>query len=545
MKNWRKPLFLALAAVAVPYFLMTGVPAGFDTQYEGVRLVEFREAMPDQILPRWAPDVYHGYGSPLFIFYPWLFSLIANLFWWILGNPDAALKLAILLCRGAAVGFCYAWLRRHFSSNAALAGAFAYAFSFNGYILLYTRFACAEHAAMSLLPAVFYFASRTVGDGSRRSHIGLFLTCLLLGLTHNPTLLLAPPFVLAYILVESKGLRRAGGTLATVALGIASAAFFLLPVVTLAHRIRLADLQFILREWASTGTNCMAARDLFLNPSFLYYLSPVPALLMIGGGTLWLRRPGRMPGVARYAVAVSAIIVVLVNPALDVVWKTLPLRLVQFPWRLFTVHTLLLAPLAACLFDFAAAGRRRAEAMAVLAGLTLCALAVWHFRPVHIASIQSLSPERIAVFGYSATYRHEYLPLTATEVPAELSDKWRYRVHGGFAMDRTGPGQIVFPLTSFPVWQAEVDGRPVPIDPNAACVTVVVPPGPHHVTVRLGWTPEHWAGIGLSGLAMILFGICLWRLKRSPVTIASGGAPDVELARVGGIRIPGNPPGEE
>ncbi len=65
------------------------------------------------------------------------------------------------------------------------------------------------------------------------------------------------------------------------------------------------------------------------------------------------------------------------------------------------------------------------------------------------------------------------------------------------------PATLTLHLLYYPRWQAQVDGRPVPVgpQPGTGYVQLPVPAGDHHVSLRFGSTGAEKAGLALSGLA--------------------------------------------
>ena len=69
-----------------------GVPRGHDWSHELVRVAQIQAAFEDgQLPPAWAPDLYHGWGSPIFLFYAPLFATLASLAAGLLGSVDRAI----------------------------------------------------------------------------------------------------------------------------------------------------------------------------------------------------------------------------------------------------------------------------------------------------------------------------------------------------------------------------------------------------------------------------------------------------------------------
>ena len=65
-----------------------------------------------------------------------------------------------------------------------------------------------------------------------------------------------------------------------------------------------------------------------------------------------------------------------------------------------------------------------------------------------------------------------------------------------------GPVTLQFHTYDFPGWQVTIDGKPTPhrSEPPYGLITVEVPSGEHHVTLRMGSTPPRVVG-GLISLA--------------------------------------------
>jgi hypothetical protein len=131
----------------------SGLIVGEDVQYELVRLVEFKEALKTQYYPRLAPDLYYGYGSPIFVFYPPLFLLLTSLADLLLDNLNHSAKLVVVGLGLSGSFFCYAFLRLFVRGPAAMFGTLFYIFAPYKFIDLYKRCALAEYTAMNVLPA--------------------------------------------------------------------------------------------------------------------------------------------------------------------------------------------------------------------------------------------------------------------------------------------------------------------------------------------------------------------------------------------------------
>src|SRR5262245_16277144 len=97
MRRW--PLYFALTLLALPALaplLPPGLPRANDHLPHVYRLVELDALVRQGVwLPRWAPDLVHGYGYPVFNYFPYLAHYVAEFIHWF--GPDllTAYKLTI------------------------------------------------------------------------------------------------------------------------------------------------------------------------------------------------------------------------------------------------------------------------------------------------------------------------------------------------------------------------------------------------------------------------------------------------------------------
>jgi hypothetical protein len=94
--------------------------------------------------------------------------------------------------------------------------------------------------------------------------------------------------------------------------------------------------------------------------------------------------------------------------------------------------------------------------------------------------------------------------------------------HGGASdevlVQADGPVTLQFYTYNFPGWQVAIDGNPMPHrgEPPYGLITVDVPTGEHHLSLRMGSTPPRQVGTVISlaaalTIAVGLFGKRIWR----------------------------------
>lgn len=551
-------LTVALAWLAAASFLLRhGFPRGTDWALELVRMAEWRQALAEgQIPPAWAPDLYGGYGSPVFLFYPPLAAALAAGASALLPSLQAAAVAASLVTLlVAVVGAAVMGWAAEEDGRAGAPRIAALMLVLQPYLLadLLLRNAQAELLALALLPLAMAGLLRA-DRRPRQAALLLALAVALVCLTHPLTALVLMVMLLAggaFVLRQAVGWGALAGG---VGLGLLLSAWSWLPALALGSWIRQGEL---LRDRLDFHRNFLAPGQLIGHghPFSAGWLGPA-ALLCLLGALL----AGRLSGTRRrmaFAVLVGgAVLLVLPLPVARPVWEAVPwMPLLQFPWRLMGPLAVLATLAAALAFGAFAGGSsprvRRGLEISLLALALLDALPLLQAaRPLPDGLEQNLEPAAVRAFGHRGTVFDEYLPVGAD--PA----LWRERYPGPLAAVPAGvryqvvrdagtsaeveveaPADtgVLFARWFFPGWTATVDGVEVEATqgPRGA-LAVPVPAGRHRVAVRYR-QPEirRVAGwLSLLGLAG-----CVWlalRAQRTPVAgrdavFAEGAGPGTGL----------------
>ncbi|MHB1844483.1 MAG: hypothetical protein ACYCWW_06575, partial [Deltaproteobacteria bacterium] len=160
----RRRLLLCCAAVILGAAFMTAPLwlgtwwANHDWDRYVARLVEYLRGWRDgQLFPRWCPDCYGGFGSPLFDFHPpGVFTPSALLALLGLGLT-ASIKVTLVLsaCLGG-LGTFFLVRGESRRSDAALVSAFAFSFAPYQFVNLFLRGDLSEVVALSLFPMTLF-----------------------------------------------------------------------------------------------------------------------------------------------------------------------------------------------------------------------------------------------------------------------------------------------------------------------------------------------------------------------------------------------------
>ena len=558
----------ALAPALAPWPL-SGHSAALDLQ----RAEAWHSAVAaGDLFPRWLPDLYGGYGSPIFNYYAPLPYALGELFRASGAGALWAPKLALAaLFVSGALG-ARALARRLFGP---LAGAVAFGlWALQPYLLLdlYVRSALGEIAGLALLPWALV-GLLAVGSPPRAAAVArAAFAFALLVVAHNIVALLAAPALALVALAAKPAAARLARSVA-LALGLALSAFYWLPA--------LAEKDLVWAEESLTLGQFDVERNFLPTAVLLPWRAQleIPAHRALPfelhlGYAFWLavaaapwvvRRTAPAGRPATLAWTAAAVLVLVAATALAApLWRLLPLaRFVQFPFRLLGPVSLAGVMLAAAAV---ATARARWRALAALAALGLGLLAA---RPVvaqarygfveratletrpltraEAVAAQSdpalLDPVALARESfagrppYSGTSRDDYLPRTVLRRPAPvagaeavipppagagvrvLSDRRRgTRLSAEVAVE--APAQLLFHQFHFPGWRATVDGAPraPSAEPVFGRLQLELRPGERAVELRFGDTPVRRAGRLAAGAAALALALALgrerWRARR-------------------------------
>jgi len=501
---------IAAVVIVIAILAVNGFPHGTDWPYELTRVAEMREAFAaGQLPPFWAPDDYHGFGSPVFLYYAPLFATIASLFTLIVPHvPDASIAALVLSVIAAAL------MMR--GAAAEIAGPVGHrvaviAFVLHPYVLadIWIRNANAEVTALALLPGVI------AGAVSPRPHRRFWWTFLSLTgcvLAHNLTSLVATAMVVSIAIFVHRNVRALLPTLAGVAAALAVTSFFWLPAMAL-QKLAVRSDALIAGKFDFHNQFPRPTALIVLNPPSEYssggYLGAIMVAVVLIAAIAWRGSDSHARRVLQACAIAAAVLILLMLRVSTPVWERLPLiRYLQFPWRLvgpLAVVTIL--GFAMLLPQAARAWPRTTRIVeALFLGVALVnALPIFLIYPRMPRSEMRrfsalLTPERIRTYGLRTIVGDAYLPVDADprvmragrEPVAFLSPGISIRVvaappgNAHVAVSSANGGSIAFRRWFFPVWDASIDGTPVPIRKMAGGIAgVAVPPGEHEIRFAL------------------------------------------------------------
>ena len=354
-------LFLVTLVVTWGMWQAPAVVSGHSAWKDLARLVEFDAAIrAGDFFPAWSPDLYAGYGSPIFQFYAPL-AYYATEVPVLMGFTYAtAFKVIWVLSLFASGLAMYRLASTYLSAWAAMAGSVFYMVAPYRLVDIFVRHALAEHCAFIWLPLIVWGTARFAANrGSIGFSVGAIATTALI-LTHNVIALIALPVcVLVALAFASSGRDdrpKPGITSLAIAgavplVGIGLAAFFWLPAMsgralTYAEkslttgyydfqRHFVEGWQFIDTRWNFGVSGVGGEAEMPLQIGLLYLLAAVGALMMVLARWQGKGEAGR----TRVLWSVVGLSVMAIGSFMscrwsEPVWQWVPLlKYVQFPWR--------------------------------------------------------------------------------------------------------------------------------------------------------------------------------------------------------------------
>ena len=535
-------LFVVVLLTTLPLW-QHGIPRGHDWMFELVRIAQMQASLEDGQLPAaWAPDLYHGWGSPIFLFYAPLFALTASAGVGLLGStePGVLATLVLLLTLGAggiilaSQQLSLAEGESEASHRAASSRVALYLFLFNPYLLadLYLRNAFAELTALCLAPYLLA-AIFAAGRRPRWALFGTLAGSVAILLAHNLSALIYASLVLAalpllYGFFGSRGGKARKAVLIGGGWGFALTLWFWWPAVALKPLIRSEELltgKFRFQEnFATLGETFGWGR--------IVSVGPLIALVLFAGIILLIRTPRDHPAWRIRCGLVSASLVYLFfMRALSIpLWEVIPwMPLLQFPWRFLGPFALVTSLLGGVCFSASARNstRRRRRWIEV----TIALLVIFNALPTLLAVRplpadvrrdldRILAPELVREYGQTATVGDEYVPRRANSELWKMSANSPITLGSGRAIisvDSSEGSQIAATVLAtepslldisswyFPGWMALVDGESVEISRGAGGnLNVPVNPGRHQLVLYYYSPAERRLGLLISSFALLI-----------------------------------------
>ncbi len=548
--------------------LQPGLPNTADGALHLYRTVELDQCWQDGVYyPRWAPDLFLGYGYPIFNFYAPLLYYLAEVLH-VLGlsfvGAIKAVQVGAFLVYGLGM---YVFAREIMGRKPALLAAAAYVYAPYRFKEAFVQGNYPQFLALALLPLVFWAFHKIIA--LRRPTYIIVGACLYgaLILSHNITAMLASPFLALYIIwmilhayrnrVFGKNLvSEALPSLAALTLALGLTAFFWLPAL---YEKRWVQLDLLTRGFFEFRQYFLSLGELLApsppldtaasNPYMPFNLGTAQVFLSLVAMLALFPRFGlrrEEKSHLLFALVSLLLCVFMMLPASTPLWEHVPLlAFTEFPWRLVGLAGLFTALLAGMSLRLSRARvSDRASYIALALGLVLVPMTtfVYLYPRQPFVEYPDPTPADIIEFeletqAWGTTSGSEYLTIWLTEKPEESPLLPLYRAKQPLSkLDGqhlppevqaemlshsvvsesyrfTSPQAFIarFNTFYFPGWRAYLDGKSVAVQISQphALIEVAIPPGEHILHLRFENTPIRWLANGLSLAALLVTLIAL------------------------------------
>lgn len=345
----------------VPSFFFLLKPGLYWNMHDDMQLIrqmELEKCLTDGQIPcRWTPDLGYGYGYPLFNFYPPLPYLVGQVFRTVGFSFITAIKLT------AATQIVVSYLGMYllgsalFGSTGGFLSALFYSYAPYHAVNIYVRGAMNEAWASAFFPLILYFLYRQIHRPRWPYFLSLSLSLAGLFLSHNPmTIVFIPAVVFLSLFWSFPHLKtKLFNLILSGLLGIALAAFFLLPVASEAH---LVQIESMFSNYYHYSVHFTSFRQLFISnywgdgPSVwgqndqmsfaIGYLQWIVPLLILPLIYFSFRKRFRQLHIFTIiCILLGLFYAFLTHERSSFIWALLPwLQKVQFPWRLLNPSVL-------------------------------------------------------------------------------------------------------------------------------------------------------------------------------------------------------------
>jgi hypothetical protein len=550
--SWLEAIPYLAALVSCAPLIDGGFPQGHDWAFELARVAEFSHALDEgQFPPHWAPNLYGGYGSPVFLFYAPAFVALAAAASAVFGSVATGASLVVILFSFIGV-FAVRRLFDAIPGSDSQGGRIAATvFALHPYLIgdKLIRNANAEFLALCLLPFALQGLMRLERQPLRGAVVvagGLAVSIL----SHNLTALICLALLFGGTL-WLHGWRDARRTwlalVSGVAVGLLIAAFVWLPALALQDAVHIEDLT---RGKFDFHNQWKPFSEFFGYSRFFSAGALTPVALIFAAWVGFRYSTDTFAG-RRFSMGLLAAALIFIGMQLRVstpVWEWLPwLPLMQFPWR-FMGPLALVSAVAAGVAAAPILSQRssRIRACVEVAVFALCVANAWpqlaSYRPLPAALLKTgvkvAQPEALRRGALNVSVLDEYLPRGAnpavwkraarvggrtvlTAEPAaevEAFEKKGSRI--SLRVDAPAGTRLRLARWYFPEWEAELDGVPIPVESNPSGGIDVRLPAPGGTFELVRRPPlSRRIGVIVSGLGVGLWLAlyCVHRRRRGAV----------------------------
>ena len=504
-----------------------------------IRLQQMDMCIKDGQIPcRWVPDLGYGYGYPLFQYYAPLPYYTMEAFHLVGFSHIDSVKIGFGLSVFLSATFMYFLSRQFFSKTPSLFAATLYVYLPFRAADLYVRGGMGQLWGMAALPLFLLGLELLIRKRGNRQIAFFAATTAIILLSHNLTILMSIPLLLAWILVRivmEKNKRPEVVKSVTVGfvVGLLVASFFTIPLIVergqvhletltqgyfnyLAHFINLQQI-FVSTNWGYGPTILGPGDDVFLGLGPIHFLFAALGFLVVFFKT---KKQAKKLAIALFIVLMGSLF--LTHERSSFIWNLIPqLSYVQFPWRFVLIAGFCASFLGA--FWLSTINKKVAPILYIASLIAILAFYGGFFTPkdwFYITDEQKLSGENYQRQITASIY--DYLPKSASKNPEDQAPATVISDEGEIIIDSFEKGtnwykvslqvlsesaQIVFPSYDFPGWKIWANDNEIKTErySKLGLVSARLQKGNYNIIVKLTNSSSRTIGnlFSLAGLAIV------------------------------------------
>ena len=509
---------LIIALIAGFALLHPGLPPTHDGEYHVIRFYEFDKVLRDgNLYPRWAPDLYNGFGIPLFNYVYPLPNYFASFLHAFGVSFIDAFKLNMFFATLFGAFFFYLWAKEYWGNAGGVISSAFYSFSPYRFVDTYIRGSVGEVWALAFFPALLwsYFCFQKTRKKKFFILTSVFLAFLVY--SHNILALIFFVFFIFYALVmligKEQRIFRIKDFVLQVVIGLGLSSPFWIPALfetkyvvglqifdVTAHFPELYEL--IIPSWGSGFSGSQS----FDKMSFQIGVANIIAIIFV---VLKLFKNSKKnnpeKNIIIFFVVSFFLLIFLMLSYSSWIWTHFPLLpYLQFPWRLLSLEIVIASFLAGGLFqniDIRVSVRKKIIFIFALVGVIFLGInyakpAFYHMRSDNYYTTRSNFIDSTNSIGN--VFNTKWL----VSIPLKEKNKMLFNSGSGkvefvrkkstevtFKVDAFTDSNLIFNNAYFPGWTGTMDSHEIKIDNFSGRDSFAIPKGSHIVEIKLKSTP--------------------------------------------------------
>jgi len=530
----------AVSAIIKPgYFAM-------HDDLQAMRQLEMDKCFRDLQIPcRWVPDMGYGYGYPLFNYYPPMPYYLGEIFHLVGFSFLDTVKVLFVLVFVSSAFSMYLLTREFWGRIGGTVSALFYVWAPYHAVDVYVRGAMNEAWALVWFPAILWAIYKVIKTNKWLyvSFLAFFVS--MLALSHNPLLMVFAPGAVIWVIFwfwQTRSLKSFTKLFVAGVWSIALAAFFTLPVI---FEQKFAHIETLTIGYFGYQAHFVDLRQLFIDVNWGY-----------GASYSYIDQKDTMSfhlGYLHWVLSIFSLIVAwflrkkkfqfslliiffffwtygytfLTHLRSSLIWEIIvPLKYLQFPWRLLSLSMIGMSFLAGSFFALPFVKTKFSRL-----GLALALIVMVIFLNRNYFTWREFYPKMTDQEKFSGKLWElqrtsgifDYLPIWAPMPPANpapsdaevLSGKGQHTTLKKVSNFQEYQVSVESDSTEFqintlyfPGWEASVDSKKVLLDPardrELGRMIVDLEKGNHQIVVKLKNTPIRTLGNYLSLIGWIL-----------------------------------------